>query len=397
MRPPGPAAQAVLIARLDLLRRLRDRSILIQVFLAPILLGLIVGGAFAGGAGNLSATILLADADGTPTTRAITTAVSGATEPGGLEFRAELGTDRAAAASAVADGRADAAVVIPRGFTDAVTAGRAGELEIIGRAGSPIVTGIAESLADGIAAELRSEQFGTATAVATARQLGLPVDRAALQRALHAPDPIAITDSRLEGSFSLISFFAPGMAMIFLFFVMGAAARSVLTERRDGTLGRMLAGPTSPASVLLGKTLAVVVLGLLSLVTVYAFTSLAFRVRWGDPIGVLLVIVGAVLAIAGISLVITGLARNEEQAQALTIISTLLLAILGGTFVYTASGPLAQARAFTPNGQAIMAFIDLAAGGAGWADVLPRVGILVGLGVVTGSVGLLAIRRGLAT
>ena len=59
------AAQALLIGRLDLRRRLRDRSILVQVFLAPIVLALIVGGAFGGGSGGLSATIAIADADAT--------------------------------------------------------------------------------------------------------------------------------------------------------------------------------------------------------------------------------------------------------------------------------------------------------------------------------------------
>ncbi len=42
-RPPSTLGQATLIGRLDLRRRLRDRSILLQVFLAPILLALIVG------------------------------------------------------------------------------------------------------------------------------------------------------------------------------------------------------------------------------------------------------------------------------------------------------------------------------------------------------------------
>jgi ABC-2 type transport system permease protein len=134
----------------------------------------------------------------------------------------------------------------------------------------------------------------------------------------------------------------------------------------------------------------------LSLLTVYLFTTFAFGVDWGDPIGVLLIIFASVIAIAGISLIITGLARTEEQAQSLTIIGTLMLAILGGTFIYTASGPMATARAFTPNGQAAMGFIDLAAGEASWVAVLPRVAVILAIGLVTGTIGLLAIRKGFA-
>lgn len=396
LRPPGVRRQATLIGRLDLKRRLRDRSIVIQVFLAPILLGLIVGGAFAGGSGNLEATIGLADADGTGTTRAIADAVTGSSEDGGVVFSAVDLADEAAAQAAVDDGAVDAVVLIPSGFTEAVLDGSDTELVVVGRAGAPITTGVAQSLADGVAAAVRARQVSTATAVGTAEQLGVPLDEAELARALEQPDLVVVADSRVENSFSLISFFAPGMAMIFLFFVMGTTARSVLTERREGTLDRILSGPTSPTGVLLGKTLSVIALGLLSLLTVYLFTTFAFGVQWGDPIGVLLIIVSSVIAIAGISLIITGLARTEEQAQSLTIIGTLMLAILGGTFVYTASGPMAAARAFTPNGQAAMGFIDLAAGQASWVDVLPRVAVILAIGLVTGAIGLVAIRRGFA-
>jgi ABC-2 type transport system permease protein len=396
LQAPHVGRQAVLVGRLDLKRRLRDRSIVIQVFLAPILLGLIVGGAFAGGSGNLEATIWVADADSTETTRAISDAVAGSSEDGGVIFRAADVADQAQAQVVVDDGTADAVVLIPAGFTAAVRDGRDAELLVVGRAGSPIVTGVAQSLANGIAAAVRSQQISTGTAVGTAEKLDLPVDAAALARALQQPELIVVTDSRMENSFNLISFFAPGMAMLFLFFVMGTAARSILTERREGTLDRILSGPTSPTGVLLGKSLSVIALGLLSLLTVYLFTTFAFGVDWGDPIGVLLIIFASVIAIAGISLIITGLARTEEQAQSLTIIGTLMLAILGGTFVYTGSGPMATARAFTPNGQAAMGFIDLAAGEASWVAVLPRVAVILAIGLVTGTVGLLAIRRGFA-
>jgi hypothetical protein len=55
---------------------------------------------------------------------------------------------------------------------------------------------------------------------------------------------------------------------------------------------------------------------------------------------------------------------------------------------------MAAARAFTPNGQAAMGFIDLAAGEAPWVAVLPRVAVILAMGLVTGTIGLLAIRRG---
>jgi ABC-2 type transport system permease protein len=138
-----------------------------------------------------------------------------------------------------------------------------------------------------------------------------------------------------------------------------------------------------------------VVLGMTSLLTVWAITALGFGVDWGDPLGVLLVITSVVVAIAGISLIITGLARTESQSEALTIVFALVLNVLGGSFLYITTGFLASVRPFTPNGRALMAFTDLAAGNASAADVLPAALILLAVGAVTGTIGLVGIRKGL--
>lgn len=387
---------ALLIGRLDLKRRLRDRSILIQVFLAPILLALIVGAAFGGTAASLSTTIVIADADQTQTSRAIASAFAAQSEEGGVVFEARSVTGIDEVSAAVEGEGVGAAVVIPAGFTDAVMAGSAAELIVVGTAGDTLPRSVAQSVADGIAATAQSRRVSATTASVTAQQFGATIDPAALADLLQQPPIIAVQDTRVTSTFSLMSYFAPAMAMIFLFFVMGAAARSLMSERREGTLSRILAGPTPPTAVLLGKACAVFALGMLSLLTVYLVTTFAFGADWGDPIGVLLVITAVVVAIAGISLVITGLARTEQQAESLTIIGTLILAVLGGSFVFTGSGLFAQLRAYFPNGQALMAFLDLSAGEADWVVVLPRVLILLAMGLITGAIGLVAIRRGMA-
>lgn len=398
MSAPSLLTQAGLMARLDLLRRLRDRSVLIQVFLAPVVLALIIGGAFGGGTGGIDADIWLADADGTEHSAGIVSALTeGGDDEGGVRFLSRPGLDEAAATRAVAAEEVGAVVVIPAGFGDAVESGAATEVVVVRDAGDDVVAGIATSVAQSIAHEARSHRVTVATTMAAAGQLGLEVEPAeVVAAAARTPAAITVTDTRFQNDYSLMAFFAPAMAMIFLFFVMGAAARSLLTERREGTLARMLVAGATPAAVLLGKATAVLALGLVGLLTVWGVTAVGFGVDWGDPLGVLLVIGAAAVAVAGISLVIPGLAKDEAQSEALTIVVTLVLAVLGGSFVYTSSGFLAEVRPFTPNGQALTAFTELAAGAASAVDVLPAVLTLVAIGLVTASVGLVAIRRGLA-
>ena len=394
---PSTGKQALLVAQLDLRRRLLDRSVILQVFLAPILLAVIVGAAFSGTGGSLDADIWVVDADGSADSQRVISALEDSnTDEGGVQFVAKDRTEVSDPQDAVLAGQTDAIIVIPAGFGAATPRETPITLQVYGDAGDEIVGGVAQAAADSIAASVRTSQISAATANAAAQALGQPLDQDRLGEALQQPAVIDLSNDVFENSFNVMSFFAPGMAMIFLFFVMGAAARSIITERRQGTLNRILAGPSSSSGVLLGKSISVFAIGTISMITVWLVTTFVFSVDWGDWFGVLLVILSAVCAIAGISLIIVGLARTEQQAESITIVGTLIFAVLGGTFVYSASGALASARNFTPNGQALQAFVDLAAGGASWVEVLPRVGLLVGIGVVTGAIGLAAVRKGMA-
>jgi ABC-2 type transport system permease protein len=122
-------------------------------------------------------------------------------------------------------------------------------------------------------------------------------------------------------------------------------------------------------------------------------TWVGFGASWGDPAGVFLVIVAAVTAISGISLLITGLARTEYQADALTTIVALLFAVAGGTFFVGATGVMTTLRNFTPNGQALSAFVDLSAAQASAVDVLPQVAVLLAIGIGCAVIGLVALRN----
>jgi ABC-2 type transport system permease protein len=374
-----------LIAALGLRRSLRDRSILIMGLIAPVAIALVVGAAFGSGV-SVSATIGIADEDRSDISTSIAESLTGS---GGDGIAFSEISDLAAVDAVVEAGTYDAVIVFPAGLGQAVLEGAPADLQVVGRSTSPLAQSIAESVATGIAANLQTARV---TAVAATRA-GVTDVGAAVSRAVSTPSPITVEQGEVEGTFSVMAYFAPGMAMLFLFFIIGEGARSVVAERREGTLQRVLAAPVSPSAVLLGKTVQVLVVGVVSMTAVWLVTWLAFGAYWGDPLGVLLVILAAVVAIAGISLFITGLARTENQADALTTIVALLFTVAGGTFFYGAAGPLSTLRQFTPNGQALAAFVELSAAQAAVVDVLPRVLLLLGIGVGAAAIGLLTMRN----
>lgn len=404
-RPPVPPTwrQALLIAGNDLRRRIRDRSLLIQGVIAPIALGVIVGLAFGGGF-SFSATIGVADADGSSVSRQISQSLisgsatsdvgnegaDGSQEPG-LVFES---VEAANVSALVEDGTVDAAIVLPAGLDQAVQDGSPVTFGVVGHPGRTLSSAVAQAVADSIAAQIGATRLAVAASVAAGQQSGQPVDPAEVAAAADAvTSPVQVAPTDVRSSFSVIGYFAPAMAMLFLFFTLGAGARSVISERREGTLQRVRAAPVTADAVLLGKTLAVLVQGLLSVFTVWAVTSLAFRVDWGDPLGVAAVLSAVVVSIAGIALLITGLARTENQADALTTIIALALAVVGGSFFFGAAGVVAIVKPFTPNGRAMLALTELSAGEATLVDVLPSALGLLAIGLVTGAVGLAALRR----
>ena len=372
-----------LIAANGLRRSLRDRSILIQAVVAPILIAIVVGAAFGTGF-SLNVTVGIKDADGSDISQQIAQGLTGAGGDG-IAF-SSVDTDPDAALDS---GAYDAVIVLPAGLSEAVLSGEPAQLDVVGEATDPLAQSVAESVAAGVAANLQTARV---TAVA-ATSAGVADPGAAITRAVTATPPLTVEQGEVTGTFSVMAYFAPGVAMLFLFFIIGNGARSIIEERREGTLPRILAGPVTPAAVLLGKTVGVLIVGIVSMTLVWLVTWLGFGAYWGDPIGVFLVIVSAVIAIAGISLLITGLARTENQADALTTIIALLFAVAGGTFFYGASGVLSNLRLFTPNGQALAAFVNLAAAKADVIEVLPQVLLLSGIGVGCAAVGLVALRN----
>ncbi len=185
------------------------------------------------------------------------------------------------------------------------------------------------------------------------------------------------------------------MSILFLFFTVGFAARSVIAEKRGGTLARILSGPTSPAALIFGKTLSVSALALAGFVTVWGVTTVVFGADWGPP-GAVLVLMGAtVVAVAGVATLVSSLARTPQQAESYTAVVTFALALIGGNFLGPGQlpGVLRQASLLTPNGWALRGFTDLASGSTTLTGLGPTILVLLTFGVVFGSVGLARVHR----
>lgn len=379
MAPPRVAWARVIaaIAGVEVRRRLRDRSLLIQGVLGPAVLALIVGLAFGSGSGSgvVSVDLWVLDEDRSPLSSGLVAGlVAASEEPDGPPVHVRMVEGRAEAVATV-DGDGGAALVVPAGFARSVAAGSPLPLEVLS-AGPSLAGDLALSVAERLASSVDSALIAAA---------------ATGDEALTPPPPaLVFTEEPAGGDFDAISYFAPSMAMLFLFFTVGAGARSVLTERREGTLARVRAAPVGDRSILAGKALATIATGGLSVAAVWAITGLGFSGHWGDPAVVAAVMGLMVLVVAGIGALIVGLVRTDAQAESLTTAVAFVLALLGGNFINPGALPdlLAQLSRLTPNGWALDALVAASAGDAGLGDVGPTLAVLAAMAAVTGGIGL---------
>ena len=364
-----------LIAAADLRRRVRKRTFFLTAVVGPVVLAAINSLAF--GSSGIDATIGLVDEDGSDISQQFVDGLTGS-DVDGLSFTSLDSSD--AARTAIDDGDAGAAVVVPSGFAASLSTDQPGDLVVLTSSDGMIAGEIARSVATTFTDRANAARLAAATSTALGGPVPSDDDLASIDL------PVQVEATGTGGDVSPAAYFGPSMGLLFLFLSVSAISRDLLMERRIGLLDRVRAAPVRDAALLAGKGASVVVTGVSSLTVICLVTSLALGADWGDPFGVALLIVAAALAVAGIAGLIAALARTEQAADSLATAVAFVFALLGGAFIPLGDMPDALQRLslFTPTGVALRGFAELSAGGGDTASVVPYVAALVGWALVTG-------------
>jgi ABC-2 type transport system permease protein len=388
---------ALLIAAKDLRQRLRDRSAIMIAFVVPFGLALILNLTLGGVAGGSPVfRFAVVDQDRGEVARVFVDRVLGEVQRQGIIKVTEMASVDEAR-DRVSKGKAAAAFVVPAGFTRAVYSEQASRIQVIGNVDEVIGTQVARSIAEGFASELAAVRVSVGTVVA-GRSTG-PSDAEALKalalKAASVTSPVSVKSvSTTKKELDWKTYFAAGMAVFFLFFTVQFGVSSLLDERHEGTLARLLAAPISRFSLLGGKLLTSFVLGVISMVVLALASTLFLGARWGNPLGVGILIVAGVLSAMGVMSVVATLAKTGEQAGNWQAIIGLVLGMLGGTFfpVAMAGGLLAKLSLITPHAWFLQGLSDMAGGEGPSAVVVPALA-LIAFAVATGSIALMRLKK----
>ncbi|HVS53480.1 MAG TPA: ABC transporter permease [Opitutaceae bacterium] len=175
-----------------------------------------------------------------------------------------------------------------------------------------------------------------------------------------------------------------GWAIMFLMFALNGAATSLFEEKKSGLVQRLLAAPVTRADILWAHFLFGVVLGLVQLVTVFFVGQLFFGIDvTGHLVNLTIVCVAAAAACTALGMFIASVSTSPESAMGLATFVVLTMSACGGAWFPISFMPefMQQFARFTITYWAIDGFAQVLWAGKSLLQLLPTVGILLGIAI----------------
>jgi ABC-2 type transport system permease protein len=319
----------------------------------------------------------------------------------------------------VAKGDAAAAIVIPDDFSEKINAYTPVEIDVIVDPVQPesvsIITGIMNQVFDevtiwgevqyGIRSVLEdSDLVDGATpeqmAAIGAQNLGVIMTRLNEMRRNPAIEVISedLQGKVAEGGImAYVSYVYAAYIVLFIFFVVGMCAESIQDEREMGTLRRLVAAPIPRGAVIGGKMLGYMLIPCLQAVLLFTIGNLAFGIPLGQsPAGLIVLTIVVAGVSTSLGLLLAALVKSKKQASDMGMLLGFVLGFAGGAIpiapllMTRMEGPFSILSRIVPHANAIEAYYKLIAENASLIDILPEIGILVGMIVIF---LLIAVRR----
>ena len=352
----------ILIASIELKRYFSDKAEMAFSIALPVVMFALMYGAF-GGEPTVNVTAHVVDLDGGPVSAELLQrleAVDGVT----VELHTSADADSALDRSAILT-----AFVVPAGFSSDLREGKPARITVKrrghggddGQIAAAIVSGVAQDIASGFAVRTMALSI-----------LGDGSDAARIDQALapqgDAPSVVVRERGGEEGGDPTVGIVA-GVLTMFMMFAVSLNAQSLVVERTNGTLERLMTSRLSVNQLFVGKFLASSLRGA---VQAFVLLLLGFAVmRIAGPLELVQALAYAVLfgaAVSAIGLVIAGLARTRDQAIWSAVFFTMLMTTFGGTFVPFEGGIMEVISRFTLNRHAYEALRDILAGSGGLTE-----------------------------
>ena len=405
---------AWLIAAKDLKRFSRDRTALFFNLLFPFLFVALFGTILSGMASQdqrLQLHIVTQeDSDGFShhIARAMETEDEADLEPG--EPIVIWDENYEEAIQAVTDGKSNGFLAFPEGFTEGVSRGYGTSIEVVTDPNATYDRAALTAVAEAIAAQIGLQQVvrNSVTALTMEAWLESPGDAARiggqLPSLLSLQAGVPMRPSLVEYEVEKVgdveaeapsNYVIPGYLVMFVFMAAASSAETIVRERQNYTLERLLAASVRRESILAGIFAGTAARGLIQIAAFWAVGLLFFDMDIGaHPGAVVLLSVIMVVMSSAFALMLATLARTQRSAASIATVTSLVLAPLGGCWwpLFITPRWMQFVAKFTPHGWATTGFNKLMLFGADFSSAAPEMLAVLGFGVVFGIIAVMRFR-----
>ncbi|WP_314584305.1 ABC transporter permease [Paenibacillus terrigena] len=149
---------------------------------------------------------------------------------------------------------------------------------------------------------------------------------------------------------SSFQYYSCTMLIMFLLFGGMSSAISLLRERENKTLQRMIAAPVAVSHVILGKLLGATILSIMQGAIIIGFTGLVYGVDWGEHLlGVGMTVLFTVIASISLAAALAGILKSSKAVESIYSTIVFIMTFLSGGMVVFVGGELESAAKFTLN------------------------------------------------
>lgn len=280
-------------------------------------------------------------------------------------------------------------LVIPAGFSEKLASGSNAELVFKQRGNGGQEGQILASIARSVAEDMNQEFQVRDQVRGNLEGTGIPEDRigVTVQQYLdeeRGQPAVGVVEEVVGGSPDFISQYLPGIVTMYVLFALTISARTIVEERKRGTLERLLTTRLSANELFLGKFLASVSRGFVQTLILLCLSYAVFQMF--TPLSFLSSLVICLVfaaAAAALGLIIASIARSEDGSVWIAVVFTMVMVMIGGTFFEVSEGSmLATIGNFSISTYANEALRAVIAEGGALGDTAWQLVVLAGICVV---------------
>lgn len=288
-------------------------------------------------------------------------------------------------------------IVFPADFTEGIISGAGTELEVVTDAEATddrtALFGISKSIASQVGAvsaiiasleELKNQEALSPEDMAMIDQITEQVKEQALSGQGVGTQALIEYGTAKVGDVEEVNpsnWVIPGYLVMFVFFGAAVGAETIVRERQNNTLERLLSSSVQRESVLGGIFTGMSIKGLIQILIFWVVGLLAFGIELGNaPAAVIILSVLMVIVSAAFAIMLATLVKTQRSAGSIAVLASLVLAPVGGCWwpLFIMPEWMKALAKVTPHGWATTGFNKLMLFGAEFGAVVPEMLVLLG-------------------